>query len=183
MEARGPRPSSYTTEREGLALSGPALRELVRAVLSRGARFRFRAGGCSMWPFVRDGDVVTVAPLDGARPGRGRVVAFVHPHGERLVVHRVVGKKDGRLLIKGDNAHVADGLVGAASVLGWVTRVERQGRDAHLGLGPERLLVALLSRWGWLRPVLSIARRLVCAVRGNRVPAAEAPNVEDRCHE
>jgi hypothetical protein len=31
--------------------------------------------------------------------------------------------------------------------------VTRDGRDVRLGLGPERRLIALLSRAGWLQPL------------------------------
>jgi len=103
---------------------------------------------------VRDGDAITVAPLSGAAPRLGDVVAFIRPESGKLVVHRVVGKQDGAFLIQGDNAEEMDGLVPAANVLGRVTRVERDGKKVYLGLGPERYLIALLSRWGLFRPLL-----------------------------
>ena len=38
------------------------LTALVRAVLDKGASFRFKAFGVSMTPFIQDGDVITIAP-------------------------------------------------------------------------------------------------------------------------
>lgn len=139
---------------EDSTLSMPVLVEMLRAVLERGEPFRFEAPGFSMSPFVRDGDAITVSPLSDAAPRLGDVVAFIRPETSKLVVHRVVGKQDGAFLIQGDNAEETDGPVPAANVLGRVTRVERDGKPVRLGLGPERYLIAFLSRWSLFRPLL-----------------------------
>lgn len=137
-----------------LSLSGDALITLMQAVLAKGVRFRFRAKGWSMTPFIRDGDVISVSPLRGAPARLGEVVAFVRPTTGNLVVHRVIGKRSTALLIQGDNApDSADGLIPQANVLGRVTTVERGGRSVWLGLGPERLAIACLSRMGLLLPL------------------------------
>ena len=147
-------PQEFVRRVEDSTLSMPVLVELLRAVLERGQPFRFEAPGFSMSPFIQDSDAITVAPLSGAAPHLGDVVAFIRPETGKLVVHRVVGKQDGAFLIQGDNAEEMDGLVPAANVLGRVTRVERDGKKVYLGLGPERYLIALLSRWGLFRPLL-----------------------------
>jgi signal peptidase I len=139
---------------EDSTISGPVLVALLRAVLERGQPFRFEAPGFSMSPFIQDGDAITVSPLSGASPGRGDVVAFLRPDSGKLVVHRVVGKRDGAFFIRGDNAEEGDGLVPRANVLGRVTEVKRDGKRVRLGLGQERHLIAFLSRWGLFRPLL-----------------------------
>jgi hypothetical protein len=110
-----------------------------------------------MSPFIRDGDVVTLIPRP-ARLRRGDVAAFLHPADERLTVHRVIGIERGAYRMRGDNAPRDDGLVPPASVLGRVTRVERDGRDVALGLRWERRLVAALGRLGLLRGAVRWAR-------------------------
>ena len=147
-------PQEFVRRVEDSTLSMPVLVELLRAVLERGQPFRFEAPGFSMSPFIQDSDAITVAPLSGAAPHLGDVVAFIRPETGKLVVHRVVGKQDGAFLIQGDNAEETDGPVPAANVLGRVTRVERDGKRVYLGLGPERYLIALLSCWGLFRPLL-----------------------------
>lgn len=154
-------PALFIKEGGELSLSGPTLVELLRAVLGKGAPCRFRAKGFSMSPFVRDGDVITVSPLSGASPRRGDVVAFVRPGMEKLVVHRVVGKRGHSYLIKGDSTPEADGLIPEANVLGRVIRVERDGKEVFLGLGPERFLIAFLTGRGLLFPLLLPLWRLV----------------------
>lgn len=119
----------------------------MQDVLSRGASFRFKAAGWSMTPFIKDGDVVTVAPLEYEKPSVGKVVAFIQPDSGRLLVHRIIAARPAAYLIQGDNTlGQPDGLVPASALLGCVTRVERSGRRVYLGLGMERRLLAGLSR-------------------------------------
>ena len=138
-----------------LPLSGQALLELLQAILARGLPFRFRARGLSMFPFIRDGDIITVSPLAGNMPRIGDVLAFTHPETGKLLVHRIVGITGIFFLPKGDNGFYIDGFVPKEGILGCVTNVERDGKVRLLGFGPERLLIACLSRMGILRPLLS----------------------------
>lgn len=143
------------TERGELSLSSPALIELMRGVLGKGAPFRFQARGFSMSPFIKDGDVITVETLPRGAPRVGHIVAFRHPRSGRLVVHRVVGRKGDAYLIKGDASPEGDGLVPADNILALVTKVEREGQSVRLGIGPARLLIAFLTRSGlFLRLVI-----------------------------
>ncbi len=146
---------SYSLQAGELSLSGPALLELMRPVLEKGLPFRFCARGWSMSPFIRDGDVIQVQSLGKSLPHMGEVVAFIQPAADRLVIHRVVGQKGGSYLLQGDNSlGTPDGLVPPEAVLGRVIRVERHGHPVYSGLGLERRLIALLSRRGWLSPLV-----------------------------
>lgn len=106
-----------------VSLSGAAMREFLEAVLERGAPFRFTARGCSMYPAIKDRDVITVSPLGGRAPGVGEVVAF-RSDEERLVVHRIVAVAEGFYELRGDNCPMGDGRVSCDALLGVVTRVE-----------------------------------------------------------
>ncbi len=137
-------------------------------MLDRGVPFRFKAKGLSMHPFIRHGDVITITPLSENLPRYGDVVAFVRPRTFALVVHRVVGKRDGAFLIKGDNVACFDEPVPMASILGSVTKVERGGKEVYLGLGPERLFIAFLTRRGILSPLLLPVYRLARLITRRR---------------
>jgi hypothetical protein len=158
------------TEAGELSISGKELSELMRDALARGATFRFRARGWSMAPFIRDGDTLTVSPPAPREPSVGQVVAFVRPGTGQLLVHRVIAAAPRGYDIQGDNAPgTLDVSVPLEEILGWVTRVTRDGRDVRLGLGPERRLIALLSRAGWLQPLwdrLATVRSLFMARPG-----------------
>jgi hypothetical protein len=73
------------------SLPAPLLVSLLTGVVQRGHTFRFRAGGGSMFPFIRDGDILSIVPLSADRPARlGDVLAFDRGGGDyaHLVVHR-----------------------------------------------------------------------------------------------
>jgi phage repressor protein C with HTH and peptisase S24 domain len=140
-----------------IPLDGEALAGLMRAVLEKGKPFRFEARGASMHPVIRDGDIVTVRPFAGARPGTGDVVAFVHPLTRGVLVHRVVRADGTGYVLKGDNALAEDGAVAADDVLGRVARIERDGRIMRPGRALHSPALARLSRSSWFT---RLARRL-----------------------
>jgi hypothetical protein len=148
-----------------LSLSSESLTEILKAVLERGAPFRFKAKGSSMYPFINDGDVVTLSRLQSP-PGLGDVIAFRHLGTGKLAVHRVVGIRGSSYLIKGDNVAETDGLIPGENVLGRVIRSERIGREVPLGLGQERQLIAVLSRNGLLFPIMAVYRLVCSLIRG-----------------
>lgn len=149
-------PRLFVVKAKELPLSGQALLDLMRAVLARDVPFRFCARGWSMAPFIRDGDVITVAPFRGAQPGVGEVVAFVSPQAQVLVVHRVVARRGDYAFIQGDSvAEHSDGMVPPENLLGRVTRIERNGNRVWLGMGLERYVIAWLSRARLLIPLKS----------------------------
>lgn len=140
-----------------LHLSNEGLIDLIEAVLSKGFPFRFRAKGGSMTPFIRDEDIITLAPISDRSPGVGQVVAFTHPETGNLVVHRIIAKQGADAFIHGDGvAGKADGIVSPEYILGRVTLVERNQHRIWLGLGPERFLIAWLSCKGYLIPLRTI---------------------------
>jgi signal peptidase I len=137
-------------------------------VLESGRTLRFRAHGGSMRPFIRDGDVVEVAPVDAEALRRGDVVLRIDDSG-RPLVHRVV-EIAGRgecLWVKtqGDAMACADGTVEGTQVLGRVTAVERRNRRIALdrrllrGLGWMWLALSPVSRW----LLVGAARLRACA--------------------
>jgi signal peptidase I len=161
LDSRGTRPKFAVLKGSELSLSGPALVELLRAVLDKGASVRFRAKGFSMSPFIKNEDVVTLSPSQNTSPGVGDVIAFVLQGADKLCVHRVVGKQGDLYMTKGDNSSKADESVPRENILGFVTRVERDGKEVFLGLGPERFLIAFLGRRGLLLPLILPVWKLV----------------------
>ena len=154
MESQAVKPKFAIMKGRDLPLSGPALVQLLRAVLGKGVPVRFRAKGFSMSPFIKNEDVVTLSPLKDASPSVGDVIALVPQGTDKLCVHRVVGKKGDLWVTKGDNSSEADESVPIESILGFATRVERDGKEVFLGLGPERFLIAFLGGRGLLLPLI-----------------------------
>jgi hypothetical protein len=118
-------------------------------LLRRGMPVRLEVGGHSMTPFIRCGDVITLHPRADQRPCLGDVLA-VASEGRRLTVHRHVGWSSGRVVLRGDATVAPDAAVPIESVLGVVAGVTRGAGRAWAALGPERRIVAWLSRVGVL---------------------------------
>jgi len=153
------------TEPRAFSISSIDLMELMQAVLAKDGVFQFRAGGSSMTPFIRSGDVITIASLDRRGARLGMVVAFKHPAGGHLVIHRIVGVAPGAVFIKGDNSpHRTDGWIPVGNLLGRVLEIRRNGKHVWLGLGIERYLIAFFSKVQWLIPI----RSALAALRGRK---------------
>jgi hypothetical protein len=136
-------------------LSNRSMLQILTAVLDKGLPFRIQARGFSMAPFISDGDIITLSRLE-ASPMLGDVVAFVHLGSDKLAIHRIIGLKRGAYLVKGDNVPEPDGLIPEKGILGRVCKVERRGKEGTLGLGPEKLFIAVLSGVGALPFLLNI---------------------------
>ena len=139
--------------------------ELLKAVTEHGKLFRFTAPGFSMHPFIRNLDIITVAPLSESQPCTGDIVAFIRPETGKLIVHRVIGDMAGIYLIKGDNVDEPDGIIPGKNILGIVVRVERDGRAVRAGNGFDRTLIAYLSRHNYLQRFFLIINgpKIICA--------------------
>jgi hypothetical protein len=154
LNSRSDSGNPFIQEGGVLYLSNQALLGFLQDIVGRGESFRFQATGFSMSPFIKDGDMVTLSPLDRPSPRLGEVVAFTPPGGDKLILHRVVGKRGSSFYIKGDSLPQIDLLLPKELILAKVARVDRSGKRVHLGLGPERLLLALFSRPGVLAPII-----------------------------
>jgi signal peptidase I len=138
-----------------------AVAGLLTDALRAGHSFSFRAGGFSMSPFIKDGDLITVSPFGNIQPGRGDIVAFLDAANNGLTVHRIIQKQGIDFIMKGDNTRVADMPVSDSNLLGRVTGIRRRKAERHLGLGSERGLLAALSRAGILMPLMRLTRLLL----------------------
>ncbi len=132
------------------------LQDICIGVLEKGVSFRFKAKGSSMSPFIKDGAIITITPLKRKLPRIGDIVTFLHPRNRTIVVHRIIARNKGKFLIKADNAYTEDGLFCLDELIGIVTEIEQSGKSSHLGLGPERLFIAIASRLGILQTLVKL---------------------------
>ncbi len=142
-------------------LDSEELAALIRAAIEEGYVASFNAPGSSMMPFIRSEDKIFVAPVDYESIHIGDVIAFVQVGNGHVLAHRVVQLKSNRILCKGDNiANSFDGWILCEDVLGRVTKVQREGKTVHFGLGIGKKWIAFLSRKKWLVPLINILRRV-----------------------
>jgi signal peptidase len=149
-----------------LRLDDDAFADLSAEILRQGGSFQFRAHGASMVPFVRDGDLLTIAPADAAALEIGDV-ALCRTRRDRIIAHRVVGwtVQGGERMLetRGDARLASDRPVPADCVLGRVVHIQRAGRGYRLDRGPWRLAARL-----WIRalPLRRVVVRLARAIKG-----------------
>jgi signal peptidase len=122
---------------------------LTSGVLGRNGSVRFEARGSSMYPFIRNGDVLTAVCPDIRGLAVGDIVLY-RPVNGNLAVHRIVRKlsDDGglRFMIRGDATFGADEYVESGQVLGVVVSRHRNGKALRLNRGIPRLLALLWVR-------------------------------------
>jgi signal peptidase I len=111
--------------------------QTIENLLRDGHPVSFRAEGWSMHPTIRDGEVITVAPLGRSRVHIGEVLLY--RRGDTPIAHRVVrlDSHSGRstmLVLQGDAVPYRDRPVTPEQVLGRVRTVQRGGRRVRLGL-------------------------------------------------
>lgn len=130
--------------------------ELLREIINQGKLFRFRASGHSMYPYIKNQDIITVAPCSRENLHQGDIVAFIRPDTKKLTVHRIIRKKGESYLIQGDNCDKPDGFIPTSKILGTVVRIERDHQHASYGLGFERKIIAGLSKAGLLQELIKL---------------------------
>lgn len=112
--------------------------ELSSDILRRGGSFIFKAHGSSMVPFIRDGDMLTVIPVEFSDLRVGDV-ALYRSEQNRAIVHRIMNKsvKDGRPMVmtRGDSSNYDDGWVRSEQLLGRVVSAQRGQKVRILGKG------------------------------------------------
>ena len=132
---------------ETLECEGSELYELGKQLVDAGVSFRFEARGWSMYPLIRDQDVLEVAPVVFGELGAGDVVFF--RSGSRLLAHRVVGTvataHETLVRVRGDALVREDPPVGEGDLVGRVTLVHRPYRQGHRVIRLDRGVVHWLG--------------------------------------
>jgi len=145
---------------EGLVSTLLPLSDLVRDQLRRAGTFKLKARGGSMWPFLRDGDVVWLREAALGDLRIGDVICYADS-GDRLFVHRLVDRDGDTLVTRGDMLTYVD-RVPAHAFLGRAIAFERNGRHVRLETTWQRRLSRTIV---WLAPVLVRPLSLAVTVR------------------
>jgi signal peptidase I len=154
--------------KKSILSSETALLDLSKEILKKHKSIRFQAKGWSMRPFIRDGDHITVSPVEDSSLKSGDVVLYISA-GNKVIVHRIIKKykREGKttLLIKGDASLGIAEKVDVHMVYGKVTAIERKGRKKRLDTKPYQvigLFLAVISPFSkWIYPTGSAAKRCV----------------------
>lgn len=120
-----------------------------------------------MYPFIRSGDILKIAPI-GAEEIKPGDVIFYRFGDERIAAHRVLKRsiRSGRIvfIVKGDSVPDSGQNVYSNDVLGRVITIERGDRSIVLDSGLNRFVSILYARVSpfsmWFYPAMRKIRTL-----------------------
>lgn len=125
---------------------------IVRECTGEGRSAAIRATGTSMLPFIKPGDIVTIAPM--ARYRRGDIVLALVGERHDVVLHAVISHDCGTYTLMGTaNLKLTEETLGT-DIAGAVVAIERDGRAISTLTPAWRRAMSL---WLSLRPL----RRLI----------------------
>ena len=90
--------------------------------------FEICVSGNSMNPFLKEGDILTVQPIENCDDGS--ILVFIHDN-EQLLVHRLLEKRDNKYVCKGDNSFRLE-AVSKDKIIGIVVSAHRNGEEVKL---------------------------------------------------
>jgi signal peptidase I len=141
--------------------------DISAQVLNNGGSFSFQAHGSSMYPFICDGDILTVKQVEYSGLKVGDII-FYKSLADRLVVHRIVGEKKQTdqqfFLTRGDALLHNDGWIYYDRVLGKVVSIQ-QGKK-FIFLNQATSLRPIMYFWNTLYPLGPFFLNLISKGKG-----------------
>ncbi|MBG9368166.1 S24/S26 family peptidase [Streptococcus sp. NLN64] len=119
-----------------------------------------QAQGNSMYPALRNGDLVTLESLDSFGEIHVGDIVLYRRRDRILVLHRVARIQNGALILNGDNCTYFE-YPDADQVIAVLVNYQRRGRTADF-----RNMKSSLYRWFWCKPwilrffILKVYRKL-----------------------
>ena len=120
-------------------------KEMLLEILNKFNRCEVIVGGTSMWPFIREGDTVSIRQKPFI-PSLGAVVAFFS--GEQLIIHRIIWckkKADGEwdILVHGDASPFSISKINSDQVIGAIEYVKRENKKVTLSFNDAYRIIAI----------------------------------------
>ena len=129
---------------------------LYRKVLEEGEELYIRACGTSMWPFIKNEDILVIKKVPLTSFSTGDIIAYVQD--ERVICHRVSERKHKVISTKADALTGVDSRIPTDNILGQVIAREKDGaRQSLKGFWPNfkgKLVLNVSYVWAPLIPIL-----------------------------
>ncbi|NWF76343.1 MAG: signal peptidase I [Nitrospirae bacterium] len=126
-----------------IGLDRDELGVLTEEIIGRGGSFSFKAHGWSMYPFIHDGDILTVGPVSTNELKSGDIILY-KSLDDGVVVHRVIGKtKVGNteiLKVRGDALIGSPEYIATTQVIGKAIKQRRTSNVVDLQKGGSKFL-------------------------------------------
>jgi signal peptidase I len=120
--------------------------DLILAFTKNGNSIKLKAKGHSMFPFIKDGDILTIAPYNGLNPELGDIAAFFNSITSKLTIHRIIGIADKKYMAKGDCCFHNDGYQMKHNLLGAVADIKDKSFETKFVTHPKiKKIITLFS--------------------------------------
>ena len=137
---------------------------LIKELIRKNKRVKLKARGESMFPAIRDGDVITIAPPDPSKQETGDIVVCMDETSERILIHRIISKSQETITTKGDFCLKSDGARPKSSIIGYVCHIKN---DSSVLIFSKNSIckktVAFLSRTNILALTVKIIKKYVAS--------------------
>ena len=100
----------------------------VEKLLSEGKAIRFPISGWSMYPFLSDGDIVTIEPIQDRKLHINDVIVYRRTDGP-LIIHRIMKITNDGFWFCGDNQSSLEGPLQRKQLLGIMTSFSHNGME------------------------------------------------------
>lgn len=146
--------------KSGIQFDDADLKALIEDAVKKNCAIRIQAKGNSMFPAIKNKEVVTIYPYGKRVPAVGDVAAFFLPtQSNKLLIHRIIATKE-QFIFKGDNLPEIDGMVDRTKILGVVKKVETSRIQHLLWSNYIQKVVAWLSKYNLIFILNKISIRI-----------------------
>ncbi|MDI6723987.1 MAG: signal peptidase I [Methanobacterium sp.] len=123
--------------------------KLIKKSLKKN-KFRFKALGSSMFPLIKNGDLVTIKPVNPYDLSTGDIIFF--EKNDSLILHRIIKEEKfkGKFITKGDNMPIRDPAVNSNEILGKLTSIERNGKIINLDTSLNKKFGVFIVEFHWI---------------------------------
>jgi len=118
-------------------------KELLIKLLKSGETVDVPAQGLSMFPFLLPSDIIRVRPEKAEKLRRGQIVVYVQDH--KIISHRYIKTKKGKIICKGDGLINYDLPVLPGNMLGVVVARTRKNKILSFEKASNRFTGRILS--------------------------------------
>ena len=137
-----------------------SLLPLIEETLQDGRDFLLPVKGTSMWPFIKEGDLVRLQTPSAFKKGH----IYLFRSRQRLFLHRLVARKSGTLILQGDANRQKERAL-PQDVVGEVKQLETtRGKELNPYSVHRKVLYVYWRMTGPLRPRI----RHWCQRRGRK---------------
>jgi signal peptidase I len=112
-------------------------------LLEKGISVDVTAQGLSMFPVLLPDDVLRVKPVKAGRLNRGRII--VYEVQAKVISHRFIKIKNGKVICKGDGLLYSDAPVEPGAVLGVVIARTRKNKTTYFNTKRSAIFGQIIS--------------------------------------